>query len=34
MYSGYVISGIPLLIMFAITGRSFIRGLTSGAIEM
>lgn len=34
MYAGYVISGIPLLLMFAFTSRSFIRGLTSGAIKM
>ncbi|MCX6046533.1 MAG: carbohydrate ABC transporter permease [Chloroflexi bacterium] len=34
MYAGYVISGIPLLLLFAFTSRSFIRGLTSGAIKM
>ena len=34
MYAGYVISGLPLLLMFAFTSRSFIRGLTSGAIKM
>ncbi len=34
MYAGYVISGLPLLLLFAFTSRSFIRGLTSGAIKM
>jgi ABC-type glycerol-3-phosphate transport system permease component len=34
MYAGYVISDIPLLLLFAFTSRSFIRGLTSGAIKM
>jgi ABC-type glycerol-3-phosphate transport system permease component len=34
MYAGYVISGIPLLLLFAFTSRTFIRGLTSGAIKM
>ena len=34
MYAGYVISGVPLLLLFAFTSRSFIRGLTSGAIKM
>lgn len=34
MYAGYVISGIPLLLMFAFTSRSLIRRLTSGAIKM
>ena len=33
-YAGYVIAGIPLLILFSFTSRSFIRGMTSGAIKM
>ena len=33
-YAGYVIVGLPILILFAFTSRSFIRGLTSGAIKM
>ncbi len=34
VYAGYVIVGLPILLMFALTSRSFIRGLTSGAIKM
>lgn len=34
VYAGYVIVGLPILLMFAFTSRSFIRGLTSGAIKM
>jgi ABC-type glycerol-3-phosphate transport system permease component len=34
MYAGYVIVGLPLLILFTFTSRTFIRGLTSGAIKM
>jgi multiple sugar transport system permease protein/raffinose/stachyose/melibiose transport system permease protein len=33
-YAGYVIAGIPILILFVFSSRSFIRGLTSGAIKM
>jgi ABC-type glycerol-3-phosphate transport system permease component len=33
-YAGYVIAGLPLLLLFALSSRSFIRGLTSGAIKM
>ncbi len=33
-YAGYVIAGIPIFILFVFTSRSFIRGLTSGAIKM
>lgn len=33
-YAGYVIAGLPLLILFTLSSRSFIRGLTSGAIKM
>ena len=33
-YAGYVIAGIPIFVLFIFTSRSFIRGLTSGAIKM
>jgi ABC-type glycerol-3-phosphate transport system permease component len=33
-YAGYVIAGLPLLLLFSISSRAFIRGLTSGAIKM
>lgn len=33
-YAGYVIAGLPILLLFAFTSRTFIRGLTSGAIKM
>jgi ABC-type glycerol-3-phosphate transport system permease component len=33
MWAGYVIVGLPILILFAISSRTFIRGLTSGAIK-
>ena len=33
MWAGYVIVGLPILILFAFTSRTFIRGLTSGAIK-
>ncbi len=33
-YAGYVIAGLPILILFAFSSRTFIRGLTSGAIKM
>jgi raffinose/stachyose/melibiose transport system permease protein len=33
-YAGYVLAGLPLLLLFSVTSRSFIRGLTSGAIKM
>lgn len=33
-YAGYVIAGLPILVLFAFTSRAFIRGLTSGAIKM
>lgn len=32
--SGYVVGSIPLLIVFALASRTFIRGLSSGAIKM
>jgi len=32
-FAGYVLAGLPLLILFAFTSRTFIRGLTSGAIK-
>lgn len=33
-YAGYVIAGLPLVVLFSISSRAFIRGLTSGAIKM
>jgi ABC-type glycerol-3-phosphate transport system permease component len=33
-YAGYVIAGLPIMILFAFSSRSFIRGLTSGALKM
>ncbi len=33
-YAGYVLAGLPLLILFSVSSRAFIRGLTSGAIKM
>lgn len=32
--AGYVISSIPLIILFAFTSKQFIKGLTSGALKM
>jgi multiple sugar transport system permease protein/raffinose/stachyose/melibiose transport system permease protein len=32
--ASYVLTGLPVLILFAFTSRAFIRGLTSGAIKM
>lgn len=34
MFAAYTISGLPILILFIFTSRSFIRGLTSGAVKM
>jgi len=33
-FAGYVIAGLPLLLLFSVSSRAFIRGLTSGAIKM
>lgn len=32
--AGYVIASIPLLAVFVLTMREFIRGLTAGAVKM
>ena len=32
--AGYVIASIPLLLLFFLTMREFIRGLTAGAVKM
>lgn len=32
--SGYVVASIPLLVVFSLASRTFIRGLSSGAIKM
>ena len=33
-FAGYVIAGLPLLLLFAFSSRAFIRGMTSGAVKM
>ena len=33
-FAGYVIACLPLLLLFSVSSRAFIRGLTSGAIKM
>ncbi len=33
MAAGYVITGLPLLLLFAVCSRQFIHGLTSGALK-
>lgn len=33
-YAGYVITCLPLLLLFSVSSRAFIRGLTSSAIKM
>ena len=33
-FAGYVLAGLPLLLLFSVSSRAFIRGLTSGAIKM
>lgn len=33
MFAGYTIASIPLLVLFLLTMRQFIAGLTSGAIK-
>jgi len=33
LMAGYVISSLPLLIVFILTSREFIRGLTAGAVK-
>jgi ABC-type glycerol-3-phosphate transport system permease component len=33
-YAGYLMLGIPILVLFMFTSRAFIRGLTSGAIKI
>ncbi len=33
-FAGYVLVGLPLLILFSLSSRAFIRGLTSGALKM
>jgi len=33
-FAGYVIAGLPLLILFSFSSRAFIRGMTSGAVKM
>jgi ABC-type glycerol-3-phosphate transport system permease component len=33
-FAGFVMAGIPLLLLFSLSSRSFIQGLTSGAVKM
>lgn len=33
-FAGYVITSLPLLLLFTLSSRAFIRGLTSGAVKM
>jgi len=33
-FAGYVIAGLPLLLLFSFSSRAFIRGMTSGAVKM
>jgi ABC-type glycerol-3-phosphate transport system permease component len=33
-FAGYVITCLPLLLLFTLSSRAFIRGLTSGAVKM
>jgi len=34
LFAGYVISALPLIILFGLTMRLFIEGLTSGALKL
>jgi len=34
VYAGYCIASLPLVLVFALTSKQFIKGLTSGAIKM
>ena len=34
MFASYVLAGLPLVLLFSVSSRYFIRGLTSGAIKM
>ena len=33
LMAGYVLSSLPLLLVFVLTSREFIRGLTAGAVK-
>lgn len=33
-YAGFVLACLPLLVLFSLSSRAFVRGLTSGAIKM
>jgi multiple sugar transport system permease protein/raffinose/stachyose/melibiose transport system permease protein len=33
MFAGYTIASIPLILLFLVTMRQFIAGLTSGAVK-
>lgn len=34
MFAGYVIASLPLIVLFAFTTRTFLKGITSGAVKM
>lgn len=34
LFAGYTLAALPLFLLFAFTGRQFIRGLTSGALKI
>lgn len=34
MYAGYIISSLPLLLLFVVASRQFIAGMTSGAVKL
>lgn len=33
-FAGFALAGLPMMLLFALTSRAFIRGLTSGALKM
>ena len=33
-FAGYVLVGLPILLMFSFSSRAFVRGMTSGALKM
>ena len=33
-FAAYIMSAVPLIVVFALTSKQFIKGLTSGAFKM
>ena len=33
-FAAYIISAVPLIVVFALASKQFIKGLTSGAFKM